>query len=403
LRLHTFTLLLLSPLASHAQSPLAQPPTPRVTLVSPALLAHVKQQQNPAILKAVRGEADAVLTAGPWSVMQKSALPVSGDKHDFLSLATYFWPNPDTPNHLPYIRKDGERNPELDSIPDHQGFFDVALDSHALALAWYLTGDERYARRASLLLHIWFLDPATRMNPNLNFAQGIRGVNYGRGIGVIDAHYLPQVCDAVALLAGSPAWTAADTAAISAWFQSYFTWLQTSPNGVDEASQKNNHGSWYDVQAASIALFLGHDDIARNIIEAAKTKRIALQIQPDGRQPLELARTKSFGYSSFNLNALSLLAELGTAVNVDLWHYTAPGGGSLRAAADYLLPFTTGSKKWTEQNINGMDTSEVRLPFLLATLRLGDPKYQAVAQRLGKPTAQILILESALPATSSTR
>ena len=397
MQLRTLALLTLavSPTALlHAQ---AASPAPHVVQLSPAVLAQVKLKQDPAILKAVRYDADKALKLGPWSVMQKSMTPVSGDKHDYMSLARYFWPNPNTPNHLPYIRKDGQSNPEIKTISDGDYMHNTIKYAHALALAYYLTGDEKYAEHASLLLHVWFLDPDTKMNPNLQFAQAIRGVNDGRGTGILDARELPDACDAVALLAGSPAWTPADDTAIRTWFTAYLDWLLTSAHGKDEAAAKNNHGSWYDVQAAGIALFLGKTDTARNIIETAKTKRIAVQIQADGKQPLELARTKSFGYTVFNFTALARLSQMGNNVGVDLWHYTAPSGGSLHVEADYLAPFVTGAQKWTDENIEGMDVGTIRLPFLIATLSLHDPKYQAIGQKLGKTDAEVLILESSLP------
>jgi len=393
-----------SPIASPIASLHAQAPTPpRVFEVSPAVLAKIKQTQDPAIIKAVRADADKAMKLGPWSVMDKSMTPTSGDKHDYMSLARYFWPNPDTPNHLPYVRHDGLSNPEIKTISDEAFLDNTVKSTHQLALAYYLTGDEKYAARASLLLHVWFLDPATKMNPNLQFAQAIRGVNDGRGTGILDARPLPRACDAVGLLAGSPSWTAADNAAITAWFEQYYTWLTTSPHGHDEAAAKNNHGSWYDVQATGIALFLGKTDDARKFIETAKTKRIALQFKPDGSQPLELARTNSYHYSAFNLTALSELSQLGDAVGVDLWH-TPPTATSstLQTGLDFLIPVANG-KPWIQKELLPIDPAVLAYPLLIATLHLGDPKYAALAHTLGKPDTDTLILESALPKASATK
>jgi hypothetical protein len=392
-KLVLLSLLLTS--ALHAQAPASKPP--RVFQVSPALLAKIKQTQDPAILAAVRHDADKAVKLGPWSVMQKSMTPASGDKHDYMSLARYFWPNPNTPDHLPYIRKDGQSNPEIKTISDDDFKHSTNKYAHQLALAYYLTGDEKYAQHASLLLHTWFLDPATKMNPNLQFAQAIRGVNDGRGTGILDARDFVDACDAVGLLSGSKYWTPADDAAMHTWFDAYYTWLTTSPHGKDEAAAKNNHGSWYDVQATGIALFLGKNDDARKIVETAKTKRIAVQIQPDGKQPLELARTNSFGYTLFNFTALSCLSQLGDNVGVDLWHYTAPSGGSLKVEADYLAPYITQEKKWTDQNIGEMKFNDARLPLLIAVLHLKDQKYSAIALKLGTPDTNELILQYALP------
>src|SRR5205085_2238 len=154
-----------------------------------------------------------------------------------------------------------------------------------------------HAAHAAKLLRTWFLNPATRMNPNFNQAQAIPGVNNGRGIGMIESRSLMQVCDAVGLLARSTNWTAADDGGMQTWIREFLEWTQTSKNGKDERAAKNNHGSWYDAQTAHMALFLGETNLARQIIESVKTKRIAIQIKPDGSQPLELARENSFGYS----------------------------------------------------------------------------------------------------------
>src|SRR5262249_17228397 len=161
--------------------------------------------------------------------------------------------------------------------------------------------DEAYAVRAAQLLRVWFLDPATRMNPNLQYAQAIPGVNTGRGIGLIETRGLAQVVDAVGLLAGSNALTGADQRGLQEWFAGFLRGMVKRKNGRDEAAAKNNHGTYFDLQAASFALFLGRNELAVNILQSARQKRIATQIEPDGRQPLELVRTKAWSYSVGNL------------------------------------------------------------------------------------------------------
>src|SRR5208283_4124843 len=156
---------------------------------------------------------------------------------------------------------------------------------------------------------------------------------------------IADAADAAGLLAGSAAWTKKDNDALKVWLTTYLDWLLTSKNGLDEASAKNNHGTWYDVQAVRLALTVDRTDLARQIAEAAGQKRIAVQIEPDGRQPLELARTAAFGYSRFNLEALFMLATLGEHVGVDLWHYQLPDGRGLTKALDFLLPYVVDSSK----------------------------------------------------------
>jgi hypothetical protein len=372
-----------------------QAPSPATLAIDGAFLAQVKSRPSPALLEAVRTEADRAMTTGPFSVMDKQEIPPSGDKHDYMSLAPYWWPDPAKPNGLPYIRRDGVTNPERYKCTDDAEFNKLQSAVHALGLGYYLTGKEEYAARAALLLHIWFLDSATRMNPNLNFAQAVLGVNTGRGTGLIDDHGLPRLLDGITLLSGSRSLTAQDKNGLRKWFFVYLDWLQTSHNGREETAAKNNHGSWMDQQVVGIALFLGDKDLARTVAEAAKTKRIAFQIEPDGSEPLELARTKSFSYSVFNLDALSRLAEEARLAGVDLWNYRAANGASIRTALDFLLPYAEGEKKWTHQALNGVEGDSLAEPVLLAALNYRNPAYLAAAKKLEKnPDSEILLLQA---------
>ena len=368
----------LTPLAS-AQAPAARIAAPRTILTDGAFLEHLRGQADPALLHQVRIEADKALKAPLLSVMDKQATPPSGDKHDYMSLAVYWWPNPATPNHRPYIRKDGVQNPEAAAVQDHANISHMENNVHALALGYFFTRDETYARRAAEQLQVWFLNPATRMNPNLSYAQAILGANDGRGAGILDACGFAEVVDALALLADSPSWTASNSAALHTWFETYFTWLTTSGNGKHESAAKNNHGSWYDVQAEAIALYLGKTDFARALAETAKTKRIAAQIQPDGQLPAEEARTRSFHYSAFDIESMMKLSAEAQTVNVDLWNYKAPGGGSIRAALDYLLPIASKEKSWDHEDIDGITPAKLHTSLLLAAIHYNSEKYETSA------------------------
>ncbi|MCT9934075.1 alginate lyase family protein [Planotetraspora sp. A-T 1434] len=304
-------------------------------------------------LKTLTAQADGWLTKGPWSVTHKPQLPPSGDKHDYLSEAPYWWPSkpktPDNPWGCPYIQKDGVRNPAIDEITDHEERGEMFNAVYTLTLAWYYTGKAAYAERAALDLRTWFIDPATRMNPSLNYTQFIPCRVTGRGIGIIDfSQQFTDILDATAILdLGAPSWTKADHDAMQSWNTDFLNWLLTSKNGIEEAAQKNNHGSFYDMQNAGLALAIGQPDLAKQIVEESKAKRLDPQLAADGTQPTEITRTRSWHYSTFNLVALTRLAAIGQHVGVDLWNYTTPQGGGLFKAVDYLLPAATGAAPWT--------------------------------------------------------
>ncbi len=330
---------------------------PKTFLLDPNALAAVKTKiaagdktYDAPLAKLVR-DAESALKQGPFTVTSKTQSPPSGDKHDFFSQGPYWWADPSKPNGLPYISRDGERNPEVDSIADDRNMSLMVSTSQTLALAYYFKRDERYADRTALILRTWFLDPATRMNPNMNHAQAIPGRHDGSGIGIIDSHNLPQVLDAAGLIAGSKAWSAEDDRGMRDWFAHYLDWMMTSKNGLQEAKQENNHGTFYDAQIISIALYLNRDELAKRVLGEAKTNRIARQIEPDGRQPLELRRTKSWDYSVFNLQAFFRLAMLGERAGIDLWNYQTTDGRGIRKALDWLAPYAIGDQPWTTQQI----------------------------------------------------
>jgi len=393
-KLPLMLIALLLAVTSHAakKTPALAGAEPRIFLLDAKHLSATRQRIRdgdqkfaPALAALVR-DAKQALAVKPLSVMDKSFTPPSGDKHDYMSQAPYFWPNPATSNGLPYIRRDGERNPEINKISDHGNIGRMPATVETLALAYYFTGEEAYAAKATELLRVWFLDPATRMNPNLRYAQAIPGVNTGRGIGLIETRGLVRVVDAIGLLDGSKSWTKADDEGLKKWFADFLQWMRESKNGKDEAAAKNNHGTYYDVQVSSFALFLGQKDFATDILKTAREKRIALQIEPDGRQPLELARTRAWGYSTGNLSGLMQLAKLGECVGVDLWNYETPDGRSIRKALDYLAPFASGEKKWSHQQLGGW-SAEGFLPLLRqAVLHYPDARHQEMLLKLSRET-----------------
>jgi len=350
---------------------------PKVFCDDPATLVASKQAlaAGDAALKPalthLLAEADKRLKQKPASVMDKNQVPPSGDKHDFISQAPYFWRDSNSPDGK-YIRKDGERNPEANNDSDSGRFQKTCADAHTLALAFYLSGDEKYAAKVTEMIRVWFLNPATRMNPNLNYGQGIPGEVEGRPAGLISARGLVHLVDAIGLLAGSKAWTEDDQKGMTTWFTQYLHWLTTSKIGRGELDAKNNHGTYCDTQAAAIALFLGKTEMARELVTQAREKRVTRQIEPDGRQPQELVRTTSFGYSMFNLHALMDLACIGRVVGEDLWHFQTKDGRSILKATEFMAPYVDPKSKWPFKQIHPANRDDLTELLLRAAAEFPD-------------------------------
>jgi hypothetical protein len=339
-----------------------------------------------APLTRLKHDANRTLTVAPFSVTHKDIFPPSGNKHDYMSIAPYWWPNPNTPNGLPYVRRDGEVNPERDQTSDRKRLEYLVQSVKTLALTYFFTGREEYAGCAARFLRVWFLDDATQMSPHLRFAQSVPGRNHGRGAGIIETHNLPELIDAVGLLSDANSWTKTDQQRLLGWFGSYLTWLVESPEGKTEAKAENNHGSWYDVQVAAFSVFVGRNELAKKVLTEFSSMRIARQIERDGRQPRELARTRAWNYSIFNLEALINAASIADQLRIDLWNYQTNDRRSIRKALDWLLPFSTGEKKWSDKHISTFQP-EILAPLLRrAALRYREPAYEKAIIRLPKLT-----------------
>lgn len=389
-------LLCLASIGLSAQRPIQ----PRVFLLDGQHLVAVKeriQQNDKAFLPALqqlKRNADRALDIRPPSVVDKAQIPPSGDKHDYLSQAPYWWPDPNSPDGLPYIRMDGQRNPEISRIPDHANMSTVCDAVQTLALAYWFTGELRYAQKARDLLRVWFLDPDTRMNPNLEYAQAIPGITNGRGFGLIETRGLVQVVDAIALLSDWDGWTSQDQQQMQDWCRRFLKWMLESEKGKDEANAKNNHGTYYDLQVACLAMFVGEKDLAVKVLQDVGPKRIARQIEPDGRQPLELVRTRSWSYSIGNLWGLMSLAEVARNAGVDLWRYQTHDGRSIRKALNYLIPFALGQNRWPGQQLGGINPAALGRALRLAAVRYDEYWYWAAADRVSRlsPEDRLVLL-----------
>ncbi|MFT3934283.1 MAG: alginate lyase family protein [Chitinophagaceae bacterium] len=369
---------------------------PNTLISNPRRLQEVKQkfqQKDPAAIGAIarlQKQADSLLDIKPMSVMEKAFTPASGNKHDYMSQAPYFWYDSSKPNGLPYLRRDGERNPEIYKITDRTYLGKIENATRILSLAWYFTGQEKYATKAAIILRTWFLDDATKMNPNLDYGQAIPGINTGRGIGIIETIALTGIADAAILLLGASSWKTNDEQSLKQWYAQYLNWMLTSKNGKEEHAAKNNHGTWYYAQAIDFALFTGDKKMAVDLINESK-KRLDSQLTAEGKQPLELERTNGLGYSTMNLHGWFTLATLAGKAGIDLWNYQTPLKASLKTAFDWLSPYAMGTENWTYQQISKYNSKSEFYPLLLqAAAGFNDSNYLQKAKSINKGEPDML-------------
>lgn len=286
-------------------------------------LAAAYRSGDPQAVKAVGQAAAAadeeLLGMEPLTVTAKQVLPPSGDRRDYLSLSPYWWPDPEKSDGLPYIRRDGERNPEVYDCPERVNGDRLGVVARTLAVLYRVTGDDRYAAKCAELLRTWFLDPELGMNPNMTYAQLIRGRSTIRGTGIIDARRMAFALNAAQLIDPSPAWSDRDRKELREWARTFLYWLEHSVNGQKELHAANNHGLWYDAIRLMTARAAGLDDRVREIAEESARPRFAKQVAEDGTLPEELVRTLSLHYSTFVLEAFSTIRNVARAAGVELW------------------------------------------------------------------------------------
>lgn len=353
-----------------------------------------KDDHTDKAMKKITEEADNLLKENPVSVTGKKVIPNGASDHDYVSLATYYWPDPSKPNGLPYVSHDGRKNPELkDTTKYDAAKKDKMVGSvNTLSLAYYITGKEEYAAKAADFLKTWFINDSTKMNPNMNYSQSVPGKNDGSSSGIIESVPFIELTDSIRMLESSKSWTADDDKAIKSWFSQYTDWLVNSSRGKGEAKANNNHGVWYDAQIAAYAYFTGNDALAKKIVEESKEKRIAKQIEPDGKMPLELARTNSLNYTMYNLQAFISLARVGDRVGIDIWDYKTEDGRSIKKALDYFNSYVEGKINWTYQNIAEAEPTQMTPYLAIANEHYHDKSFAAsIEKMLPKNNAQEII------------
>jgi hypothetical protein len=331
------------------------------------------------ILKA----ADAALTLEPVTITKFRARLSEGGPNDFYSNGDYWWPDPSKTNGLPYVRRDGLSNPD-NFIQHRQCVVRLRNAVAALGAACRITHDDRYAAKAAALLRVFFLDPATRMNPNLQFAQAIPGVSPGRGTGIIDTLQLIDVPLAIEAMQTSPAFPRETTADLKQWFRDYVEWMTTSKNGRDEAEAGNNHAVAFWLQVAAFAHLTGDEAQLAECRRRFKEVFVPKQMAKDGSFPAELARTKPYGYSIFQLDNMVELCQLLSTPQEDLWKFELADGRGIRRAMEFLYPYLADKSKWPRaHDVQAWDGWPARQPCLLfAGLAFGESNYLALWKKL---------------------
>ena len=300
----------------------------------------------------------------PITITASSSPRSAGGKHDFFSEGDYWWPDPQNAGG-PYIQRDGMTNPD-NFVAHRKAMIRLSVQVPALAAAWLITKDRLHADHAVRHLRAWFVDPATRMNPNLLYAQAIHGRFTGRGIGIIDTLHLVEVARAAGVLEASSSFPKDTRTAVRRWFAEYLSWMTTHPYGKDERDAKNNHGTCWVLQVAEFARYTGNAELTRYCRDRYKTVLLPVQMAPDGSFPLELRRTKPYGYSLFNLDAMAMVCQVLSTREDNLWTYTLPDGRGMGKGMEFMFPYIADKKSWPfQQDVMYFEQWPVRHPSLL--------------------------------------
>lgn len=350
-------------------------------LAASRLLTAERVQDPLAGLDLAKFESPGVLAAAkryvrqhPVTITDFSSLRSAGGKHDYFSEADYFWPDPKDPNG-PYIQRDGMSNPENFTGHRH-ALIRLGVVVPALTAAWVLTKDHIYSDAAVQHLRAWFLNPATLMNPNLQYAQAIHGRTTGRGTGIIDTIHLVEVVRSIPFLADSKSLSSSDHEGVKKWFAQYVDWLTSSKNGQDERDAKNNHGTWWVTQVAEFVTFTGDEKLLNYCRDRFKTVFVPNQIAADGSFPEELRRTKPYNYTLFNMTGLATICQTLSNSQDNLFTFALSDGRGFRKAMDYMFPYIRNKSSWPHKpDVEYFQYWPIRQPTLLfAGLAFSNPE-----------------------------
>lgn len=344
--------------------------------------------ERPRVLRA----ANQYLHEFPTTLTAYKSVRSAGGPHDYFSEGDYWWPDPANPSG-PYIEKDGITNPDNFTAHRH-ALIRLSVQMPVLTAAWVITGTRKYAQHAANHLRAWFLNPVTAMNPNLQYAQAVRGRSTGRGIGIIDTIHLVEVVRAIPFLDKANVLSASEHQGLRQWFTDYLRWMTESNFGHDERETKNNHGTCWTMQVAQFARYTGNEALTDYCAQRFKTILVPNQIAPDGGFPLELKRTKPYNYSLFNLDAFATICQILSTTSDDLWRFQTSDGRGVRQAVAFMYPYIAAKEKWPyPPDVQYFDDFPVRQPSLLfAGLAYQEDRYLNLWTKLDPdPTVEEVI------------
>ncbi|HZH73796.1 MAG TPA: alginate lyase family protein [Mariniphaga sp.] len=348
---------------------------------------YITEEEQQYIVELATSYADSI----PVTVTAASSERSAGGINDFYSEGDYWWPDPENPEG-PYIQRDGETNPD-NFVAHRLAMIRFSMMTGTLTSAYLLTGDEKFVDSVTDHLEAWFVNPETRMNPSLNYAQAIKGRVTGRGIGIIDAIHLVEVARSVEILEHNNKLSTETLAEVKAWFSQFVEWLTTHPYGIDEMNTKNNHATCWVMQVGAFARLTGNEQVLKLCRDRFKNILLPNQMAENGSFPLEIRRTKPYGYSLFNLDAFMTAAEILSDQNINLYAYSV-NGKDMEKGAEFLYPYVQDKSAWPyEKDVMYWDEWPVRHPFLLFAGRAYDkPEYIALWKTLdGYPeTGEVL-------------
>lgn len=324
----------------------------------------LKEQVTDFLRSETIARGEKALSEEPVTITAYIAERSAGGIHDFYSEGDYWWPNPVSPDSA-YIRRDGQTNPD-NFVAHRHAMIRFSSLVGDLTSAWLVTKDEKYIRQAVRHVRAWFVDPATRMNPDLQYAQAIKGIATGRGIGIIDTIHFLEVVQSLILMEQAGVLSPEDAAGTRAWFTDYLKWLTTHSYGVDEMNAKNNHGTCWVMQVAQFAKYTGNVDILEFCRNRYRSVLLPSQMAEDGSFPLELKRTKPYGYSLFNLDAMATICHILSDRQHDLWQFTTGDGRNMQKAVAWLYPYIADKSSWPfAEDVMYWDKWPVAQPALL--------------------------------------